>query len=338
MTVFFTFRDKQTIMKNNLCYLLTAIALLAGSCKKNDYSLPTPKDVLQNDCIKRTQGPNIVGQQIEFAYAMAILPTKGKLVAAHVEASIDGAAGTYLENKSYYTNNSGVDVGIVVGDPSVTNKNITTVTFSKDTMAATLRYYYVIPEAARGQTVSFTFSAESSDGEKVSYKMGPYTIAKMDMKRNIPVSDGNLAYFSVADMTAYNAADAAAKAGSIDLVYLYRSYTTSAFNHALVSPACDTVYRPGITLPAGVNRSTPERKVFNLQDYNLAQLQYGIYIDDVDFQQLNVSDAPNYAINLKQEAGVWVETADHKYRAYIYFNSVNNTTKSAVLSIKRYAL
>jgi hypothetical protein len=279
-----------------------------------------------------------VGQAIEFAYAMAILPTKGKLVAAHVEASIDGAAGTWLENNSYYTNNSGVDVGVPVGSPSVTTKNITTVTFNKDTNAVTLRYYYIIPDAAKGQTVSFTFSAESSDGETVSYKMGPYTISKMDMKRNIAISDGNVAYISIADMAAYNATDAAAKAGSIDLVYLYRNLTTSAFNHALVSPAADPQYLPGITLPTGVNRSTNERKAFNLQDYNLAQLQYGIYIDDLDFQQLNVSNEPNFAINLKQEAGVWVETADHKYRAYIYFNSVNNTTKSAVISMKRYAL
>jgi hypothetical protein len=323
-----------------LKYTSIAIALLVMtvSCKKKDYILPTPKDTLQNDCIKRTQGPNIVGQTIEFAYAMAIVAQKGKLTTARVEASIDGAAGTWLENKSYYTNNGGVDIGISVGNPSVTNKNITTVTFNVDTNAATLRYYYIIPEAARGQSVSFTFSAESSDGETISYKMGPYTIAKMDMKKNINVTDGGLMYISIADMTAYNATDAAAKAGSIDLVYLYRNLTTSAFNHALVSPAADPQYLPGVTLPAGVNRSTFERKAFNLQDYNLAQLQYGIYIDDPDFQQLNMSNDPNYAINLKQEAGVWVETTDHKYRAYIYFNTANNTTKSAVLSMKRYAL
>src|SRR5438045_3345569 len=136
--------------------LLAAALLVLAGCKKDDYKVPTPKDVLQNDCIKRTQGPNIVGQNIEFAYAMAILPTKGKLVSATVEASIDGAAGTYLENKSYYTNTGGADVGIQIGDASVTSKNVTTVTFTKDTMAATLRYYYVIPDAARGQQVSFT--------------------------------------------------------------------------------------------------------------------------------------------------------------------------------------
>ncbi|OQP47576.1 DUF4466 domain-containing protein [Niastella yeongjuensis] len=321
-------------------YIAIAIIVLTTTigCTKKEYKIPTPKDTLQNDCIKRTQGPNIVGQTIEFAYAMAILAEKGNLTNAKVEATMEGDAGTWMENKSYYTNNSGVDVGISVGNASVTAKNVTSVAFNKDTNAATLRYYYVIPEAARGQSVSFTFSAESSNGETVSFKMGPYTIAKMDMKKNITLTDGGLMYLSIADMTAYNATDAAAKAASIDLVYLYRNITTSAYNFALVSPAADAQYLPGVTLPGGVTRSTYERRVVNLQDFNLAQMQYGIYIDDLDFQQLNMTNEPNYAINLKQEAGVWVETADHKYRAYVYFNTASTSTKNAVVSMKRYAL
>ena len=87
------------------------------------------------------------------------------------------------------------------------------------------------------------------------------------------------------------------------------------------------------------NRDTKMRKVFNLQDHNLApNLQYGIYIDDVDFQQIDLSNDANFAINMKAESGVWVETADHKYRAYVFIHSVNNTAKSAVISIKRYPL
>jgi hypothetical protein len=327
------------IYKSCAFVLVTLLLFLTG-CKKEEYKLPTPKDVLQNDVIKRTLGPNIVGQQIEFAYAMAILPSKGKLVSAQVEASIAGANATYLEHRSFFTRTDGSDSGVVVAQPSVNQKGMSSVTFSKDTSAATLRYYYVIPEEARGRTVSFTFSATSSNGETVSYKMGPYVVAKMDMIRSLTVSDGNTAYISISDMAVYNAAEAAAKADKIDLVYLYRNLSTSAFNHALVSPAADPQFLPDITLPAGVNKSTKVRKVFNLQDYNLAQLQYGIYIDDLDFEQLNLSDAPNYAINLKAEAGTWVETADKKYRAYIYINSVKNTStdKSAVISIKRYTL
>jgi hypothetical protein len=327
-------------IKNKACvsFKIALVMLLLVSCTKNeDYAIPTPKTVLQNDVIKRTIGPNIIGQQIEFAYAMAILPEKGKLVSAEVEASIAGAAGTFLEHRSFFTKSNGADSGVVVAQPSATSSTKTTISFTKDTSAATLRYYYVVPEEARGKAVSFTFSAKSSNGETVSYKMGPYIVSKIDMVRNLTVTDATNAYISIADMAVYNAATAATKADKIDLVYLYRNITTSAFNHALVSPT-NAEYLPGVTLPAGVNKSTLVQKVFNLQDYNLAQTQAGIYIDDLDFQQLDLSKAPNYAINLKAEAGTWVETQDKKYRAYIYFNSVNNTTKSAVISIKRYAL
>lgn len=315
-----------------------AFVLFLAGCKKEEYAIPTAKDALQNDALKRTLGPNIVGQQIEFAYAMALPKAKGRLVSAEVLASVQGAPATYLESNSYYTGSNGADVAVLVGSPSVNDGAKTTVTFSRDTNAATLRYYYVIPEAARGKTVSFTFSARSSNGETVSYNLGPYTVAKMDMVRNLTVTDGTAMYVSIADTAVYTAANAAANAGKIDLVYVYRALTNVAYNHSLVSPAADAGYLPGVTLPAGVNRSTKEVKVFNLQDFNLARLQYGIYIDDLDFQQLDFSTAPNFAINLKQEAGVWVETADGKYRAYVYINSVNNTTKSAVISMKRYAM
>ena len=322
---------------HNSPLVLIAVLLLFSGCEKKEYALPVAENVLQNDVIKRSLGPNIVTQGIEFAYAMAIPPSKGKLLSAEVEASIPGATGTYLENNSYFTNGSGVDVPVPVGTTSVTNGSKTTVTFNRDTAAATLRYFYIVPEAARGKSVSFTFSAKSSNGEAVSYTMGPYTISKMDMIRSLTVTDGANAYISIADMAVYNAATAATKADKIDLVYLYRNITTSLFNHALVSPAADAQYLPGITLPAGVNKSTQIRKAFGLQDKNLAQLQNGIYIDDVDFEKIDLSASPNFAINLVAESGIWVETADKKYKAYIFINSINNGGKSAVISIKRYA-
>jgi len=322
---------------HNSPLVLIAVLLLFSGCEKKEYALPVAENVLQNDVIKRSLGPNIVTQGIEFAYAMAIPPSKGKLLSAEVEASIPGATGTYLENNSYFTNGSGVDVPVPVGTTSVTNGSKTTVTFNRDTAAATLRYFYIVPEAARGKSVSFTFSAKSSNGEAVSYTMGPYTISKMDMIRNLTVTDGANAYISISDMAVYNAATAATKADKIDLVYLYRNITTSLFNHALVSPAADAQYLPGITLPAGVNKSTQIRKAFGLQDKNLAQLQNGIYIDDVDFEKIDLSASPNFAINLVAESGIWVETADKKYKAYIFINSINNGGKSAVISIKRYA-
>jgi hypothetical protein len=315
--------------------LLMVVVIFFSSCKDKEYAIPLPKTGLNNDCIKRSLGPNIVGMNIEFTYAMALPKITGKLVSAQVEATIAGATGTYLENKSYYTNGSGVDVGIVVGTPSVTTATKTEVTFSKDTCASTLRYFYYIPEEARGKSVSFTFSAKSSDGESVSYTMGPYVISKMDMKLDLVLSDNNNSYLSIADMAVYNSAGAVANADKIDLVYLYRAITGITFLHALVSPAANPDYLPGVTLPAGVNKSTKVSKAWALRDFNLARLQYGIYIDDLDFQVVDLKDAPNYAINTKAEAGVWVETADGKYRAYVYVNKVDNTAKTMTVSIKR---
>lgn len=312
--------------------------LMLTGCEKGPYTVPEGITELKNDAIKRSLGPNLVGLNLEFAYAMAIPKTKGKLVSAQVEASIAGITGTYLENKSYYTDGSGNDVGVQIGAPSVQEGSLTRVTFNVDTNAATLRYYYRIPEAARGKSVSFTFSAKSSDGATVSYKMGPYVVAAMDYKLNLSVKEAAACYISIADMAVYTAAEVVAQANKIDLVYLYRPLTNVAFNHTLAAPAADPVYLPGITLPVGVNRNVKLRKAFNLQDKQLANLQNGIYIDDLDFQQLNLSDGVNFAVNLKLDAGLWVETADGKYRAYIYMNKVDNANKSMTISMKRYTL
>jgi hypothetical protein len=291
--------------------------------------------VLKNDCIKRTLGPNLVGLKIEFAYAMALPADEGKILSAKVEASIPGATGTYLENRSFYTNSSGVDVGITIGNASVTDGSNTEVTFTKDTCAATLRYYYFIPEEARGKTVSFIFSATANNGETVSYSMGPYTVARMDFKLDLVASDNNLCYISLADMAVYNAATAATIPTKIDLVYLYRNITGISFAHALVSPATDVEYLPGVTLPAGVTNNTKFIKTWALRDQQLARLQYGIFIDDIDFQQIDFTGVPNYGINMKAESGAWVETTDGKYRAFIYVNAIDNNAKTMKISIKR---
>jgi hypothetical protein len=315
-----------------------AFAVLFTACQEDEYALPEAKTHLQNDCIKRTIGPHLVGLDIEFVYAAALGFGKGKITSMEVEATIPGASGTFMEHRSFFTNASGIDIPVVIGNPSVTTGGKTEVVFTRDTVAAALRYYYIVPEDARGKTVSFTFTAKASTGETVTYKMGPYTIAKMDIMRNIALSDNNLAYFSIADMTAYNAAGAAANAAKVDLVYLFRTITGVTFNHALVAPAAPADYRPGITLPAGVANDAKVLRTWALRDRHLANLQFGVYVDDLDFEKLDLSDAPNWALNLRAESGAWVETADGKYRAYIYVNAVNNTARTMTISIKRYTV
>lgn len=319
----------------NSLSLFIGLVLLMTACEEDKYAIPGTESGLQNDCIKRTLGPNVVGLNLEFAYAMALPEDEGEILSAQVKASVAGATGTYLENRSFYTNGSGQDIGITIGDPSVTDGTTTTVTFTRDTCAATLRYYYKIPEEAKGKTVSFTFTAKASNGQTVSYDMGPYTISNMDMKLDLIAVNNAACYISIEDMAIYDAAGAAANPDKIDLVYLYRSIGGITFAHALVSPAADMQYLPGVTLPSGVNNNTKEIKAWNLRDQQLARLQYGVFIDDVDFTELDLTGAPNFAINMKKEAGLWVETEDGKYRAYIYVNNVDNGQAKMTLSIKR---
>jgi len=310
-------------------------ASLVTACKDDEFQIPAASDKLQNELIKRSLGPNIVGGTIEFAYAAAIVPEKGKLVSMSVEASFAGAAGTYLEHRSYSTSSAGVDVGVAIGNPSATTDKLTEVVFTADTSAATLRYYYKIPEEARGKTVSFKFSAKSSNGETIVYQTDAYEVRKMDMQLDLIAKDAANCYISIADMKTYDAAFAAANPGKIDLVYLYRALTAVTYGHSLVAPATDPVYLPAITLPAGLTNRSKIVKAFSVRDQQLARIQYGVFVDDVDLLSKDFDNAPDFAINLRAEGGIWVQTADGKYNAYIYVNSVNNTTKEMKISIKR---
>jgi len=168
--------------------------------------------------------------------------------------------------------------------------------------------------------------------------MGPYTIGKVELKLDIALSDNDICYISIADIMAFNAADAATHANNIDLVYLYRSISGITFSHALVAPASNLDFLPGITLPAGVNKNAKVLKVWGLRDQHLARDRWGEYVDDVDFEELDIANAPSYALNLKKENGIWLETADGKYRAFIYVNAVNNSAKTMTISVKRYTL
>ncbi|PRD48116.1 DUF4466 family protein [Sphingobacterium haloxyli] len=320
-------------------FLLTfSFGLLFISCESDEYSVPKANTQLHNDVIKRTLGPNVVGLDIEFAYAMALGCERGHIVSAEVEASISGATGTFLEHRSFHTDNGGNDVGVVVGEPSITAENTTKVIFSVDTCAATLRYYYTIPEEARGKSVTFTFSSTASTGERVSYQMGPYQIAKMNIEKDIVLSNDDKCFFSIADMKVYDEAEALQRTDKIDLVYLYRAIPGIAFDHALVSPDVDATFLQGKTVPSSIDNATLIQRAFGLQDQHLARLQFGIYVDDLDFQTLNISDASNYAIDLRAEYGAWIQTVDNKYRAYVYVNAVNNGDETMTISIKRYEM
>ena len=279
-------------------YLILAVLALSLFSACSDDDDPT---ILGNDCIKRTTGPNVIGLDLEFSYAMALPPSAGKLVSAQVEATIAGATGTYLSNKSMYTDGGGENIGVQIGEPSVTNGTKTEVVFTVDTCASTLRYYYIIPEEARGKQVSFTFSSTASNGEKATYHMGPYTISKVDMALDLDAVTDDRCFFSIEDMAFYTAAEAATRPEKIDLVYLYRKLSTVKYEHAMVAPS-NTEYMPKMAIPSGVNRNTALIKEYGLRYKHLARLQYGAYVDDLDFEKITFTNKPIFAIAAHKKA------------------------------------
>lgn len=305
---------------------------LLSACNNDD-----SKTALGNDCIKRSVCPNIVGEYIEFAYAMAIPAEAGKLSSAEVAATIPGADGTYLDPNSYRTNSSGQDVGTVVAEKSSLQDNRCVTNFVVDTCAATLRYFYRIPEEARGKEISFTFSVKASNGEQQRYQMGPYQISRIDMVKGLNLSQGDACYISIKDMKVYTMAEVAGNASlaaGIDLVYGFSSKST--IGQALYAPSASNDYLGDAVVPVGASSDTKLVKVWALRDQQLSDLQWAVFVDDLDFEKQSFENSNNFYLGLKAENGIWVETADLKYRAYVYINTV--ASGKMTVSMKRYTI
>lgn len=322
-----------------LSFVYAAFVLLAVSCKET----VQPDEPFKNDLLKKTTGPAVVGDRIEFAYAIGTL--EGDLKNVRAEATVPGGVGTGFSRNSWYTNYStGVDQPRQTATDTVTNGAISTANIIDlaTNKAVTLRYYYYPTADAQGKDVSFRFSATSSTGKEVSIQSPTYRISSMDMKRSIVLGDGAKAYVSLADMTAYTKAEVEQNnlASKIDFVYIYRpTINTFAFGHALVAPSNPT-YLQDVILPTGLakTRTAIDKRV----DVKDAQLRgtagFDVYIDDIDLRQTTFVNAADYAYGLAADQGAFVKSADGTYAAYIYVNAVNNTAKTMTVSIKRLKL
>ena len=300
---------------------------------------------LQNDLIKRTTSPLIVGEKIEFAYAAGT--PDSKLSTLSVRASIPGATGTNFEPYAWHTEN-GTDISEVVATNCVTDGNTSTAEII-DSQATTLRYYYVIPEEAKGKRVSFIFSSVAEDGEEVSLNTPSYTISSMDMKKLITLSgeENGARYFSIEDMRAYTKDEVAAGnlSSKIDFIYAYAATKTVNGNnydykHAFFSPAAEAYYPDDFVLPAGIEKKSTlmDKKLYVWDGQLKDDINTAIYIDDLDLKEQTYENSADYVLDLRADGGVFMKTSDGQYSAFIYINSLNNDAKSAVIGIKRLRL
>lgn len=315
--------------------IMLLLLLVISSCSNdNDYEIPSGIKSASNDCLKRSLGPNVVGGTIEFAYAMALPKGGGHWIEAKVEATYAGADGTMLENNSYHTE-GGYDKGVKIGDPCVQSGKTTSVKFTVDTISATLRYYYVVPEEARGKEVSFVFSATDSNGNTVHYDMGPYQISNVDMALDIKLKNRDC--FSIKEMRVLSKDEAEANPDLVDFIYTFQVVRGVTFNHAFISPteANQKTYLDGVSLPAGMSNQTLMRRTYGSCDQQLARDENAVFVDDMDFKNITFTDTQDFVINIIAKGGAWMETADKKYRAYVYVNTATTNRAGMTISIKR---
>lgn len=328
-------------MKLKYCSALF-LGLAFCSCEDDPKLLHDTITELSNDCIKRSLpvAPNIVNNDIEFAYAMAIPEALGNLTSAQAVASIPGAENTRFDPNSYYTDNGGQDIPVRVADDSKTEGGTTSVEFAIDTCASTLRYYYVIPEEAKGKEVKFTFSVKASNGQTAQYKLGPYKISKMDMTKRMKVNVENcfISFQNEGEaMHIYSKEEVENDPSlleKIDLMYHHSTY--SDISHAIYTLSSPEEYMDGVSLPAGFVNDTKLKKIYGMQDRQLADLKYNKYVDDLDFETLNLTKSSTYLLGLKEESAFWAETSDGKYRAFVYVNKA--PTGEMTISAKRYPM
>lgn len=324
-------------MKTNTSYLWAVLVGLLGltSCDKTTVEVQEP---LKNDLLKKTTGPAVIGTRVEFVYAIGA--TEGNLQNVKAEASIPGATGTGFSGFSWYTDrNTGVDKPLLTASDTITNGAVSTAKIiDVNNKAVSLRYFYTVPEAARGQAFSVKFSGTSSTGKEVTISSPTYQVSKMDMSRLIVLEDAKKAYFSIADMTAYTKDEVDQKnlSGKIDFVYVYRpTISTYAFGHAMVSLA-NKSYINDLAMPAAWTKAaTKLDKRVDIRDAQLRGGGFDSYIDDIDLQQTTFPNAADYAYGFAADQGAFVTSADGTYVAYIFVNAVNNTTKTMTVSIKR---
>lgn len=299
-------------------YVLSLLVLVSMiSCTEEEETL------LKDDYIMKTYAPAVAGEAIEFAYAMGAM--EGTLSAATAQVNIPGAAGTGFDPNSYHTDSRGNDVGVLVADVS-TEGEISTALFTYDTVVSTLRYSYVVPEEAKGQTVSITFSAESSIGETVSTTTPEFRISNITMKRDIVLSDEEVCFFSIENMQGYTEAEVIANGleDKIDLIYIYDALNPDGYKygHSLVSPGSDEKYFNDVNVPESfrINSTLIEKKAY-LWDSHFTGEVPAVYVDDIDLETLDLTGAADFSLDMSTRSSAFLVTEDGRYHAYIYINN-----------------
>lgn len=318
----------------SLYLLLYAVAVAFCSSCSDDES------PLRNDLLRKDVGPVLVGNTLEFAYAIG--STDGTPIkAVEVTASFPGAEGTGIAINSRYTNpDNGEEEEVRIATETSTEGTVSKA-YIVDTVAATIRYFYVVPEVARGSKIKFHFRSITGTGE-ATVQSPEYTVSNVEIFKNLSLSSGERSCFSLETMQSYSVAQVEEMgiAGKIDFIYTYKPTMGSgwSFAYGLVSPSNEKGYLYPVEIPSGAaNRTLMEKRYWPDGQLKTSGVPT-IYVDEIDLRQAALDGVTAHAYELGQDQGILIKSHDGKYIAYLYINETSSNLKRMSFAIKRLTL
>ena len=258
-----------------------------------------------------------------------------------VTASFPGAEGTGIAINSRYTNpDNGEEEEVRIATETSTEGTVSKA-YIVDTVAATIRYFYVVPEVARGSKIKFHFRSITGTGE-ATVQSPEYTVSNVEIFKNLSLSSGERSCFSLETMQSYSVAQVEEMgiAGKIDFIYTYKPTMGSgwSFAHGLVSPSNEKGYLYPVEIPLGAaNRTLMEKRYWPDGQLKTSGVPT-IYVDEIDLRQAALDGVTAHAYELGQDQGVLIKSHDGKYIAYLYINETSSNLKRMSFAIKRLTL
>ena len=315
-----------------LAYIL--LILILPACDSDDDS------PLKNDFLKKTSGPVLVGSTIEFAYAIGSTDHT-PLKAVEVTATYPGAIGTGIGTHGIATNSdNGEEMEFLIATQTSTEGNLSRA-YLVDTIAATVRYFYVVPEEARGKSIRFKFRA-LTDNSSASLETPEYAVGNVEVFKNLTLTSGQNSCFSLETMRSYtlDEVESLGIADKIDFIYSYKQTLGSGwtFAHGLVAPSNNKGYLYPVEIPAGASNNTLLEKRYWPDGQLKTSGVPTIYVDEIDLRGATFDGTIGHAYELGQDQGVLIKSHDGKYVAYLYINGTSSNTLTMNFAIKRLRL
>ena len=324
---------KKIIWFSMYLLLYTVTVVFYSSCSDDE-------SPLRNDLLRKDAGPVLVGNTLEFAYAIG--STDGTSIkAVEITASFPGAEGTGIAMNSRYTNpNNGEEEEVRIATETSTEGTVSKA-YIVDTIAATIRYFYVVPKEAKGNKIRFHFRSITEGGE-ATIQSPEYTVSSVEIFKNLSLSSGERNCFSLETMQSYSVAqvEELGIADKIDFIYTFKSTMGSgwSFAHGLVAPSNEKGYLYPVEIPSGAtNRTLMEKRYWPDGQLKTSGVPT-IYVDEIDLRQAALDGVTTHAYELGQDQGVLIKSHDQKYIAYLYINETSSNLQRMNFAIKRLTL